>query len=46
MKAANSDIRPRGPAPAPGQDNRWLLTELLGKSEDETEDILASGAMG
>ena len=46
MKAANSDIRPRGPAPALGQDNRWLLTELLGKGEDAAEDILASGAMG
>ena len=46
MKAANSDISPRGPAPAHGQDNRWLLTELLGKGEDAAEDILASGAMG
>ncbi|MBN2026924.1 MAG: CoA transferase [Actinobacteria bacterium] len=46
MKALGSEIRPRGPAPALGQDNRWLLEEVLKKSPGEAEDLLASGAMG
>ena len=46
VKAARSDIRPRGPAPALGEHNRWLLSEVLGKDEAEVERILASGAMG
>jgi CoA:oxalate CoA-transferase len=46
MKALGSDIRPRGPAPALGQDNRWLLGELLGKSPEQVEEIMSSGVMG
>lgn len=46
MKAASSDIRPRGPAPALGEHNRWLLEEVLGKDPAEAERILSSGAMG
>jgi len=46
MKALGSEIRPRGPAPALGQDNRWLLEEVLGKDAREVEEILSSGAMG
>ena len=46
MKALGSEIRPRGPAPSLGQDNRWLLEEVLKKGADEVEEILASGAMG
>ncbi|MFW6114093.1 MAG: CaiB/BaiF CoA transferase family protein, partial [Actinomycetota bacterium] len=46
MKASGSEIKPRGPAPVLGQDNRWLLTDLLEKSDKEADKILASGAMG
>jgi len=46
FKPRFSEMRPRGPAPALGEHNRWLLTELLGKSEGEAEEILSSGAMG
>jgi crotonobetainyl-CoA:carnitine CoA-transferase CaiB-like acyl-CoA transferase len=46
MKALGSEIKVRGPAPSPGQDNRWLLEEVLGKSSGKVEEILASGAMG
>lgn len=46
MKALGSDIGPRGPAPSLGQDNLWLLKDVLGKSEEEAQDILSSGAMG
>lgn len=46
MKALGSEIRPRGPAPALGQDNRWLLEEVLKKSPQQADEVLASGAMG
>lgn len=46
IKAQASEIGPRGPAPAPGQDNHWLLEEFLGKSAEQADEILASGAMG
>ncbi len=46
VKAANSSVEVRGPAPSLGQDNRWLLTDILGKSDGDAEALLASGAMG
>lgn len=46
MKAAWSDIRPRGPAPDLGEHDRWFLEELLGKDPSEVDRILASWAMG
>ncbi len=46
MKALGSEIRPRGPAPSLGQDNRWLLETVLGKDPAQVEEILSSGAMG
>ena len=46
MKAAGSEIKARGPAPLLGQDNRWLLTDVLDKDEEEASEIIASGAMG
>jgi len=46
MKALGSEIRPRGPAPTLGQDNRWFLEEVLNKKADEVKEILASGALG
>jgi len=46
MKALGSEIRPRGPAPSPGQDNRWLLEAVLAKDAAQVEEVLSSGAMG
>ncbi len=46
VKALNSRVEARGPAPALGQDNHWLLTDLLGKSDEEAGKILAAGIMG
>ncbi len=46
MKALGSEIRPRGPAPALGQDNRWLLEAVLGMDAAQADDILSSDAMG
>ncbi len=46
LKALNSLVKARGPAPALGQDNRWALASVLQKSSDEIEAILASKAMG
>ena len=46
VKATNSEVKVRGPAPALGQDNQWFLAEILGKPADEVEKILDSGAMG
>jgi crotonobetainyl-CoA:carnitine CoA-transferase CaiB-like acyl-CoA transferase len=46
VKAKNSEIKVRGPAPALGEHNRWFLEELLGKAPGEIEEILDSGAMG
>lgn len=46
VKARNSEIKVRGPAPALGEHNRWFLDELLGKTPAEAQGILDSGAMG
>jgi CoA:oxalate CoA-transferase len=46
IKPRNSRNEVRGPAPALGQDNLWMLREILGKTEDEAKNIVASGAMG
>ena len=46
VKAVNSSIEVRGPAPELAQDNRWLLKEVLKKSDSEIERILASKIMG
>jgi CoA:oxalate CoA-transferase len=46
VKAVNSSVEVRGPAPELGQDNRWLLKEILKKSDAEVESILASKIMG
>jgi CoA:oxalate CoA-transferase len=46
MKALGSEIKPRGPAPALGQDNRWLLEAVLVRDAAQVEEIFSSGAMG
>jgi crotonobetainyl-CoA:carnitine CoA-transferase CaiB-like acyl-CoA transferase len=46
VKATNSEVKVRGPAPALGEHNRWFLEELLGKSSTEADQVIASGAMG
>jgi crotonobetainyl-CoA:carnitine CoA-transferase CaiB-like acyl-CoA transferase len=46
LKALNSLVQARGPAPALGEHNRWALEQVLKKSPDEVERILKSGAMG
>jgi formyl-CoA transferase len=46
FKALNSVIKARGPAPALGEHNQWMLEKVLGKSPEEVEKIMASGAMG
>lgn len=46
IKTKNSRVEVRGAAPEHGQDNRWFLEEVLGKSSDEAEAILQSPAMG
>ena len=46
VKAKNSEIKVRGPAPTLGEHNGWFLEELLGKSPGDIEEILDSGAMG
>ncbi len=46
LKAINSLIAVRGPAPALGADNRLILESVLGKSPQETDAILKSGVMG
>jgi crotonobetainyl-CoA:carnitine CoA-transferase CaiB-like acyl-CoA transferase len=46
VKAVNTSVEVRGPAPELGQDNRWLLKEVLKKSDVEVERILASKIMG
>ncbi|MDT8273927.1 MAG: CoA transferase [Desulfomonilia bacterium] len=45
IKPKNSRNEVRGPAPALGQDNTWVLKNILGKSEDDIQKILSSGAM-
>ncbi len=46
VKAVNTSVEVRGSAPELGQDNRWLLKEVLKKSDAEVERILASKIMG
>lgn len=46
VKAVNSRVEVRGPAPDLGQDNRWVLTTMLGKKKEEADAIIASGVMG
>ncbi|MCX5852403.1 MAG: CoA transferase [Deltaproteobacteria bacterium] len=46
VKAANSRNEIRGPAPAHGQDNLWLLKEVLGRSDAQAQSVLDSGVMG
>ncbi|MHB8780684.1 MAG: CaiB/BaiF CoA transferase family protein [Candidatus Geothermincolia bacterium] len=46
IKATNSEVKIRGGAPGLGEHNDWLLRDVLGKSDDEVQAILASGAMG
>jgi crotonobetainyl-CoA:carnitine CoA-transferase CaiB-like acyl-CoA transferase len=46
IKTANSRNEVRGPAPILGQDNLWLLKDVLGKSESESQSIMDLGAMG
>jgi crotonobetainyl-CoA:carnitine CoA-transferase CaiB-like acyl-CoA transferase len=46
LKALNSLIQVRGPAPALGEHNRTVLSEIIGMSDAEIEETIASGAMG
>lgn len=46
IKSSNSSTAIRGPAPAHGQDNHWLLTKVLGKSEAQVKALLDMGVMG
>ncbi len=46
IKTTNSRNEIRGPAPALGQDNLWLLTDILRKTKEQTQSVLASGALG
>ena len=46
IKVKNSEVKVRGAAPEHGQDNRWLLEEVLGKNVGDADTLLESGAMG
>jgi CoA:oxalate CoA-transferase len=46
IKPRNSSNEVRGPAPALGQDNLWMLKIILKKNDDETQSVIAFGAMG
>lgn len=46
LKALNSLVAPRGPAPALGEHNRWVLEQILKKTEQEIDAALRTGAMG
>ena len=46
LKALNSLVAVRGPAPALGADNRLILESVLGKTPQESDAIMASGVMG
>jgi CoA:oxalate CoA-transferase len=46
LKALNSLVQVRGPAPALGEHNRAVLSEILGMTDAEIDEITASGAMG
>lgn len=46
IKARNSEIKARGPAPEVGQNNETVLREILGKNDEEIEKLKNVGAMG
>ncbi len=46
LKALNSLVQVRGPAPALGEHNRSVLADIIGMSGDEIDSTIASGAMG
>ncbi len=46
VKAKNSEIKVRGPAPELGEHNDWVLENILKKSSGEIDEIISSGAMG
>jgi len=46
IKTTNSRNEVRGPAPALGEHNLWLLTEALGKDNAQAQAILAAKTMG
>ena len=46
LKALNSRVEARGPAPFLGEHNRQVLEHVLGKTAAEAEKIITSGAMG
>ena len=46
LKALNSLVQVRGPAPALGEHNRSVLADIIGMSDDEIDRTIASGAMG
>ncbi|NPV60656.1 MAG: CoA transferase [Actinobacteria bacterium] len=46
IKTRNHVVKSYPHAPALGEHNDWLLTEVLGKSAEEAEEVKASGAMG
>ena len=46
LKALNSLVQVRGPAPALGEHNRSVLADIIGMSDDEIDSTIASGAMG
>lgn len=46
IKAKNHTVKAYQHAPGLGEHNDWMLTEVLGKSPEEAEEIKASGAMG
>ncbi len=46
IKARNSEIKARGPAPEVGQNNETVLREILGKNDEEIEKLKKVGAMG
>ena len=46
LKAANSRVCVRGPAPAAGADNREILEKILKKSGPEIVAVVKTGAMG
>ena len=46
VKASNYQVGKTGHTHSPGEDNMWLLKEILGKSEAEIEKINESKVMG
>lgn len=45
-KPRNTECKVAGPAPLLGQDNQWMLEQILGKTPGEIEKIKASGIIG